>query len=216
MRGILRRGFAVRRRQLPKEMPDLRAFLMGDELSKESLPKVVDLGMAIDLPPYLPRNVDSPSRRVFVETYGCQMNVSDTELVNSVLLDNGFILADNEAEADVILLNTCAIRDRAELKIHSRLGDLKKRKMERQPDLTIGVLGCMAERLKTRLLEKDQLVDLVCGPDAYLSLPMLLQVVTGGKQAINTMLSADETYADIAPVRVSKDKVSAFVSIQRG
>jgi tRNA-2-methylthio-N6-dimethylallyladenosine synthase len=206
-----------RRRVLPKDMPDLRAFLEGDVSKKDALPKQVDLGnMLGTLPPYL-QNSEKRRRKVFVETYGCQMNVSDSEVINSILQSNGFEIVLNEKEADVLMLNTCAIRDKAEQKIHTRLGDLKKRKLESQPDLIVGVVGCMAERLKTQLLEKDKLIDLVVGPDAYNTLPQLLQVVEeGDRQAMNVLLSADETYADVTPVRTSKDKVSAFVSISRG
>ena len=202
------------RRQLPRDMPDLRAFLMGQG-SVDPLPKIVDVGLATDLPPYFPKG-PAARRSVFVETYGCQMNVNDSEILLAVLTANGFEVAASEKEADIIFLNTCSIRDKAEQKIHTRLGDLRKRKVEQDPDLVVGVVGCMAERLKTKLLERDKLVDLVVGPDAYKTLPQLLQVVEGGRQAINTMLSADESYADIAPVRVAKDKVSAFVSIARG
>ena len=221
------RRFATRRR-LPRDMPDLRHFLLGGG-SPAALPAVVDVGRALDLPPLAASSSSDEEsqaeqgggrrrRSVFIETYGCAMNVSDTEIMRGVLRGADYALAETDAEADVVILNTCAIRDRAEQKIHSRLGDLKKRKMERQRDLIVGVVGCMAERLKADLLEKDKLVDLVIGPDGYKTLPQVLKVVEGGegRKAINTMLSADETYADVAPVRVASNKVTSYISIARG
>ncbi len=161
-------------------------------------------------------------RRVYIETYGCQMNVSDSEIVASVLRENGFGLTRNEEEADVVLLNTCAIRENAEQKVRRRLRDFQRRKRtggsgSGAPALRLGVLGCMAERLRARLLEQERLVDLVVGPDAYRDLPRLLhETDETGQAAVNVQLSREETYADIAPVRYDTNGVSAFVSIMRG
>ena len=157
------------------------------------------------------------TRQVYLETYGCQMNVSDSEIVAAVLREHGFGLTRNPEEADVVLLNTCAIRDNAEQKIRHRLDYFRAQKRKRNGDLKIGVLGCMAERLRERLLEQERLVDLVVGPDAYRDLPRLLQEThETGQAAVNVHLSREETYADIAPVRYDSNGVSAFVSIMRG
>ncbi len=157
------------------------------------------------------------TRQVYLETYGCQMNVSDSEIVAAVLREHGFGLTRNPEAADVVLLNTCAIRDNAEQKIRHRLDYFRAQKRKRNGDLKIGVLGCMAERLRERLLEQERLVDLVVGPDAYRDLPRLLQETDEtGQAAVNVHLSREETYADIAPVRYDSNGVSAFVSIMRG
>lgn len=154
---------------------------------------------------------------VYLETYGCQMNVSDSEIVASVLRNAGFGLTHNEAEADVVLLNTCAIRENAEQKVRRRLDALRADKRRNRPDLKLGVLGCMAERLRHKLLEQEKLVDLVVGPDAYRDIPRLLdESAESGQAAVNVQLSREETYADIAPVRYDSNGVSAFVSIMRG
>ena len=150
-------------------------------------------------------------RSVYLETYGCQMNVSDSEIVASVLRENGYGLTHNPDTADVILINTCAIRENAEQKVRQRLGVFRSQKRSTRPNLTLGVLGCMAERLRTKLLEEEKLVDIVVGPDAYRDLPNLLT-----QAAVNVQLSREETYADIAPVRYDSNGVSAFVSIMRG
>ena len=156
-------------------------------------------------------------RSVFIETYGCQMNVADSELVASILGAEGWALAADEAEADVVLINTCAIREKAEDRVRGRLTHLRARKERRQPGLQIGVLGCMAERLRSKLLEQERLVDLVVGPDAYRDLPRLLaENHDTGQAAVNVQLSREETYADLAPVRTDTNGVSAFVSIMRG
>lgn len=144
------------------------------------------------------------------------MNFADTEIVYSILLKSGFIKAEDVNEADVIFLNTCAIRDHAEHKIWSRLGQLRTTKQKEKKDLVVGVLGCMAERLKEKLIEQEKLVDLVAGPDAYRDLPRLLSTVENGEKALNVLLSQDETYADITPIRVNSNGVSAYVSIMRG
>ena len=156
-------------------------------------------------------------RRVYVETYGCQMNVADSELVASILGQEGYGLTQEEHEADVVLINTCAIREKAEDRVRARLAVLRARKRNGRPDLTIGVLGCMAERLRKKLLEEEALVDVVAGPDAYRDLPRLLsETVETGQATVNVQLSREETYADIAPVRYDSNGVSAFVSIMRG
>ncbi len=156
-------------------------------------------------------------RSVYLETYGCQMNVSDSEIVAAVLREHGYGLTSEPDRADVILLNTCAIRENAEAKVRHRLDEFRARKRKDKPDLTLGVLGCMAERLRHKLLEQEKLVDIVVGPDAYRDLPRLLDLAAdSGQAAVNVQLSREETYADIAPVRYDSNGVSAFVSIMRG
>jgi tRNA-2-methylthio-N6-dimethylallyladenosine synthase len=155
------------------------------------------------------------ARKIFIETYGCQMNTADSETVMSVMLDEGYAITDNLEDADVIFINTCAVRDNAEQKIRNRLqffNFLKKSK----PNLIIGILGCMAERLKEQLLEEEKMLDIVAGPDAYRSLPNLLKEAENGQTAVNVLLSRDENYGDISPVRKDKYNVSAFISITRG
>ncbi|MBX3163688.1 MAG: tRNA (N6-isopentenyl adenosine(37)-C2)-methylthiotransferase MiaB [Bacteroidetes bacterium] len=154
-------------------------------------------------------------KKLFLESYGCQMNFSDSEIVASILIDKGYSTTQNYKEADLILVNTCAIRDNAENRVRQRLQDYKKIKKS-NPDALIGVLGCMAERLKSQFLEQEKLVDMVVGPDAYRDLPNLIEQAETGQKAINVILSKEETYADIAPVRLDKNGVSAFVSIMRG
>lgn len=154
-------------------------------------------------------------KKLYVESYGCAMNFSDSEVVASIMAKEGYSTTRNVDEADVILINTCSIRENAETRVRTRLGDLKIKKKE-NPDLVIGILGCMAERLKTALLEEEKLVDLVAGPDAYRDLPHLIEEVGTGQKAVNVLLSRDETYADISPVRLDQGGVSAFVSITRG
>ncbi|NNE33835.1 MAG: tRNA (N6-isopentenyl adenosine(37)-C2)-methylthiotransferase MiaB [Rhodothermales bacterium] len=167
-----------------------------------------------------PRTVaseSSGSKQVYLETYGCQMNVSDSEIVASVLRDGGFGLTKDPDNADIVLINTCAIRENAEQKVRRRLQVLRAHKRKYSPGLQLGVLGCMAERLREKLLEEEKLVDLVVGPDAYRDLPNLLASATeSGQAAVNVQLSREETYADIAPVRYDSNGVSAFVSIMRG
>lgn len=155
------------------------------------------------------------SRKLYIESYGCQMNFSDSEIVASILNKEGFDTTSDLAQADVIFLNTCSIRDKAEQTIRYRLTHftgLKKHK----PELVVGVLGCMAERLKSKLLEEEKIVDLVAGPDAYRDLPRLIAQVDDGDKAVNIFLSREETYADISPVRLNSNGVSAFISIMRG
>jgi tRNA-2-methylthio-N6-dimethylallyladenosine synthase len=162
-----------------------------------------------------PNPVSKASKKLFLESYGCQMNFSDSEIVASILGDAGFQTISDPFEADVILLNTCAIRENAELKVRQRLNDFKKKKKEK-PSLVIGMLGCMAERLKYKLLDEEKLVDLVAGPDSYRDLPKLIETVESGQKAVNVLLSREETYGDISPVRLSSNGVTAFVSITRG
>ena len=154
-------------------------------------------------------------KKVYIETYGCQMNVSDSEIVVSILTENNFTTTDNITEADIIFVNTCSIRENAETRIRGRLSVFRQEK-KRKPDLIIGVIGCMAERLKEKLLEQEKLVDLVIGPDAYRSLPSLIAEAEAGQKAVNVLLSREETYADISPIRYASNGVSAFVSIMRG
>ena len=160
------------------------------------------------------KNSDA-TRKLYIETYGCQMNVNDSEIVVSILADNNFATTNNIEEADLILINTCSIRDNAEQRIRGRL-TLFRQEKKRKPDLIIGIIGCMAERIKEKLLEQEKLVDIIVGPDAYRDLPNLLQQVEEGQKAVNVLLSREETYADISPVRYAANGVSAFVSIMRG
>ena len=159
------------------------------------------------------RPLTDPSRpKVYIETYGCQMNVNDSEVILSILQDAGYALTESIEDADVILANTCSIRDNAEQRIWGRIDQFRIQKRNRNGGV-IGIVGCMAERLKDKLLEK---VDLVAGPDSYRSLPELLKAITPDRPQINVLLSHEETYADIAPVRLDKNGVSAFISIMRG
>lgn len=154
-------------------------------------------------------------KRFYIESYGCAMNFADSEIVASILNKEGFGATRNVEEADLIFLNTCSIREKAELTVRKRLTEFKKLKLEKK-GMLVGVLGCMAERLKSKLLEEEKLVDIVVGPDAYRSLPALVDEAEGGQKAVNVLLSRDETYADISPVRLDSNGVSAFVSIMRG
>jgi tRNA-2-methylthio-N6-dimethylallyladenosine synthase len=155
------------------------------------------------------------SKKLYIESYGCAMNFSDSEIVASIMKENGFDTTSNFEEADVIFLNTCSIREKAEQTVRKRLTDFGRVK-RKNPDLTIGVLGCMAERLKEKLLEEEKLVDVVVGPDAYRDLPNLVLAAEDGIKGINTFLSREETYADIAPVRLNSNGVTAYISIMRG
>ena len=155
------------------------------------------------------------SKKLYIESYGCQMNFSDSEVVASIMTENGFSTTRDVDEADVVLINTCSIRDNAEKRVRNRLTEFKKKKAD-NPEMVVGILGCMAERLKKSLLEQEKLVDLVAGPDAYRDLPNLIDEVGTGQKAVNVLLSRDETYADISPVRLDKGGISAFVTIMRG
>lgn len=154
-------------------------------------------------------------KKLYLESYGCQMNFSDSEIVASILSQAGFETTRNADEADVVLINTCAIRDNAEQRVRNRLTQFQADKNQ-NPDKVIGILGCMAERLKSQLLEEEKLVDLVAGPDAYRDLPNLISEVGSGQKAVNVLLSREETYAEITPVRLDTNGVSAFISIMRG
>ena len=154
-------------------------------------------------------------KKLFIESYGCQMNFSDSEVVASIMKNDGYSTTRNVDEADVVLINTCSIRENAETRVRNRLTEFKKKK-EDNPELVVGILGCMAERLKKNLLEEEKLVDLVAGPDAYRDLPNLIEEVGTGQKAVNVLLSRDETYADISPVRLDQGGISAFVTIMRG
>ncbi|MBK7628941.1 MAG: tRNA (N6-isopentenyl adenosine(37)-C2)-methylthiotransferase MiaB [Bacteroidales bacterium] len=155
------------------------------------------------------------SKKVYIETYGCQMNVADSEVVVSILSKSGYTPTTEIGEAGLILINTCSIRDNAEQRIWGRLKDMGHLK-KRNKELKIGVIGCMAERLKEKLLETEKLVDIVVGPDAYRELPFLVAEAEAGHKAVNVLLSREETYSDISPVRMDRNGVSSFVSIMRG
>jgi len=188
---------------------------LKSEIMAEILQKVVDeekQGQA-----YAPF-ADDPneySKKFYIESYGCQMNFSDSEIVASILQEEGFGPTRNYEEANLILINTCSIREKAEQTVRNRLHVFRKAKAVK-PGMLIGVLGCMAERLKAKFLEEERLVDMVIGPDAYRSLPGLITEAEGGQKSVNVLLSREETYADIAPVRLDSNGVTAFVSIMRG
>jgi len=154
-------------------------------------------------------------QKVYIETYGCQMNVNDSEVVASILIAHGYAITSNMSDADVILINTCSIRENAETRVYGRLDVFWQIKKSR-PSVLVGVIGCMAERLKDKLIEEKRVVDIVVGPDAYRELPVLLRAAEDGQKGVNVLLSREETYADISPVRLDKNGVSAFVSIMRG
>ena len=155
------------------------------------------------------------SRKFYIESYGCAMNFSDSEIIASILNGEGYSPTRVEDEADLIFINTCSIREKAEQTVRKRLTEFKKIKRQR-PGMLIGILGCMAERLKSKLLEEEKLVDIVVGPDAYRTLPNLIQEADSGTKAVNVLLSREETYADISPVRLNTNGINAFVSIMRG
>ncbi|MCD7962005.1 MAG: tRNA (N6-isopentenyl adenosine(37)-C2)-methylthiotransferase MiaB [Rikenellaceae bacterium] len=154
-------------------------------------------------------------QKIYIETYGCQMNVNDSEVVVSILKKEGYRHTENISEADIIFINTCSIRDNAEQRIWGRLRDIKQYKKNNN-SLIVGIIGCMAERLKEDLIEKEKLVDIIAGPDSYRELPVLIRTASDGSKAVNVELSKEETYAEISPVRLGKDGISAFVSIMRG
>ena len=153
--------------------------------------------------------------KMFLESYGCAMNFSDSEIIASIMSDAGYSTTRDETEADLILVNTCSIREKAEERVRNRLKEFKRYKRKNRR-LVVGMLGCMAERLKENVLEQEKLVDLVVGPDAYRDLPSLVKQVNGGQKAVNVLLSREETYAEISPVRLDKSGVTAFISIMRG
>ena len=158
---------------------------------------------------------DTHNKSFYIESYGCAMNFSDTEVIASILQSEGYGATHVAENADLILVNTCSIREKAEQTVRNRLQVFRQIK-QKNPGLLIGVLGCMAERLKTNLLEEEKLVDMVVGPDAYRSLPSLIEEANGGQKAVNVLLSREETYADISPIRLNSNGVTAFVSIMRG
>lgn len=158
---------------------------------------------------------ETEGKKLYIETYGCQMNFSDSEIVTSILSDKGYEVTADMKNADLILLNTCSIRDNAEQRVRNRLNELHSLK-KKNPKLVIGLLGCMAERLKDKILEEEKHIDLIVGPDGYRSIPDLIEEVESGQKAVNVILSAEETYADINPVRLGSNKVTAFISIMRG
>ncbi len=161
------------------------------------------------------KSVNDNGKKLFLESYGCAMNFSDSEIVASILKNEGFTTTQDFFEADVIFVNTCAIREGAEQRVRKRLTEYNKAK-KKNPNLIVGVLGCMAERLKSQFLEQEKLVDIVVGPDAYRNLPELIEIAETGQKAVNVLLSREETYADIAPVRLDSNGVTAFISITRG
>ena len=172
--------------------------------SRQGEPLIIEANTAI-----------TPTKKLYLESYGCQMNFADSEVVASILVKDGYETTRNVDEADVVFINTCSIRENAEAKVRKRLTEFKSKKVT-NPNLVIGILGCMAERLKKDLLEEEKLVDLIAGPDSYRDLPNLIEEVGTGQKAVNVLLSRDETYADITPVRLDQGGVSAFVSITRG
>jgi tRNA-2-methylthio-N6-dimethylallyladenosine synthase len=162
-----------------------------------------------------PVNGKNNGRKLYIESYGCAMNFSDSEIVASILLEQGFETTSDFNVADVIFINTCSIRENAEQRVRNRLREFTIAKVK-NPGLVVGVLGCMAERLKSKFLEEEKLVDVVVGPDAYRDLPNLIEQVDSGQKAVNVLLSREETYADISPVRLNSNGINAFVSIMRG
>ncbi len=156
------------------------------------------------------------TRKMYIESYGCQMNFSDSEIVASILKEEGFSTTKDITSADLVFINTCSIREKAELTVRKRLEFYNSIKRDKNPKMLVGVLGCMAERLKEKLIEEEKLVDIVVGPDSYRDLPKLINEVEDGKKAVNVILSLEETYADINPVRLGGNGVTAFVSITRG
>mmetsp|Transcript_6403 Transcript_6403/g.21998 ORF Transcript_6403/g.21998 Transcript_6403/m.21998 type:complete len:623 (+) Transcript_6403:119-1987(+) len=214
-----------------EEGPSLRDFIASSAPPRAS-PNVAHVGaessggamsqlrweVGMPSPPLQEEGNAGGGKKVFVETYGCQMNVSDTEVLLAILKMEGFVVAEDALSADVVLLNTCAIRDNAEAKIWQRLGHFKNRKLAGKGPRVVGVLGCMAERLKEKLIESEKMVDIVVGPDSYRDLPRLITAVRSGAKgadAMNVQLSTEETYADITPVR-SEGATTAFVSVMRG
>ena len=161
------------------------------------------------------RPITGEGKKIFIETYGCQMNVGDSEIVVSIMQQEGYIYSEEIAEADVVLINTCSIRDNAEQRIWGRLSEMRQRR-KAKPSLVVGIIGCMAERLKEQLIESDYGVDIVAGPDAYRDLPNLIRKAENGEKGINVELSKEETYAEIAPVRLDRNGVSGFIAIMRG
>ncbi len=182
-------------------------------IEEKSVEKIIDesqQGSTLSL-----ENNEKNGRKLYIESYGCQMNFSDSEIVASILAKEGFNTTQNLDDADLVLVNTCSIREKAEQTVRKRLEKFNAVKRTK-PSMKVGVLGCMAERLKSKFLEEEKIVDMVVGPDAYKDLPNLIQEIDEGRNAVNVILSKDETYGDVAPVRLNTNGVSAFVSITRG
>jgi tRNA A37 methylthiotransferase MiaB len=211
--GMLRHAIFRRlhSRLAGKPLRELGEFMAGHEPSDANVSTE-----AVKEPPYLGRTQEQRVRKVFIETYGCQMNFNDTEIVLRILNSSGFARSESLDEADAVLLMTCAIRENAEDKIWRRLEFIHSVETKSKRRLVVGILGCMAERLKQKLLEKDKNVDLICGPDSYRDLPNLIRSAEEGHVSANVLLSADETYADLKPVRIDANQRSAFLSIMRG
>lgn len=191
---------------------------MNTEFDLKSITKEMDesrQGEVFSLGVEQLKKYEGNNKKFFIESYGCQMNFSDSEVVASILCESGFQPTTTFQEADLILINTCAIRDNAEQRVRNRLKEFNIIK-ERNPSAMVGVLGCMAERLKTKFLEEEKIVDIVVGPDAYRTLPGLIEEAEGGQKAINVLLSREETYAEINPVRLNSNGITAFISITRG
>lgn len=176
--------------------------------------KVLDEAKQGEVTMIEPRGKGS-GKKLYLESYGCQMNFSDSEIVAAIMAEEGYETTSHASEADLVLINTCSIRDNAEQRVRNRLNHFNGHK-KRNPKLLVGILGCMAERVKSQLLDEEKLVDLVVGPDAYRDLPGLVDEVSDGRKAVNVLLSREETYADISPVRLNSNGVSAFISIMRG
>lgn len=202
----------AKKASLPDDKLTLKDFLVvGKNLVKPGERFESEL-----LPPYLQDiDVSGQGRKVYFDVYGCQMNVNDTEIVNAILKSRDYQMTQNINEADVILMMTCSIREGAETKIWNRLVHLKAMKKKRKK-LQIGILGCMAERLKTKIVEQEKEVDVIAGPDSYKDLPRLLALGKNGISAINVLLSLDETYADLMPIKLDQNSITAYVSIMRG
>jgi tRNA-2-methylthio-N6-dimethylallyladenosine synthase len=186
--------------------------MMMDTLIQDKVHDESRQGEALVLVPVEGKNA---GRKLYIESYGCAMNFSDSEIVASILSEQGFETTSDYKAADVIFINTCSIRENAEQRVRNRLREFKVAKVNK-PGMVVGVLGCMAERLKAKFLEEEKLVDVVVGPDAYRDLPNLIEQVDSGQKAVNVLLSREETYADISPVRLNSNGINAFVSIMRG
>ena len=171
--------------------------------------------MTNNIPVNTLRPIIGDGRKLFIETYGCQMNVGDSEIVVSIMQKEGYVYTDHIEQADIILINTCSIRDNAEQRIWGRLSEMRRLR-KHKPSLIVGIIGCMAERLKEKLVEGNYGVDVVAGPDAYRDLPSLVREAEAGGKGVNVMLSREETYAEISPVRLDRNGVSAFIAIMRG
>jgi tRNA-2-methylthio-N6-dimethylallyladenosine synthase len=191
----------------------LIVYLLQNFLQAMETEKIIDANKQGH--PLLTEKIPGNTKKLYIESYGCQMNLNDSEIVASILAENNFNTTQYMEEADLVLVNTCSIRDKAEQTIRKRLQKYNSIK-KINPGMKVGVLGCMAERLKSKFLDEEKIVDLVVGPDAYKDLPNLLDEVNAGRDAVNVVLSKEETYADISPVRLNSNGVSAFVSITRG